>query len=357
MASYHHLYRDSTAGLHSPLADVILLAAIGIRAGGGTCGLVDRRLRNCARACSPLGQSSAGSADDVVLSARVRSNVVVRAEPLGAPSAPIGVLRPGEEAELLESIPYFYRVRLPNGVTGYVSKSWTDLVQSVSGPGQLTLHFIDVGQGDSTLAICPNGSTILIDAGSTSGRSPDEVRQYLIGQIDPYGTEIDTSLSPIPTPIITTSCRRCLTRYRSAERITSVSAATTATGRFLTGFSPHLPLRPSSAQPTMTGWKHQTARSIAEQPKCGFFAAGVEHPESRKNAMSIVVMFRMGDFEAVITGDATFATENVILSRYTPAWLDIDVLRVGAPWQFRYLNVEAVGRCSDAKDCHRQCGL
>lgn len=58
-------------------------------------------------------------------------------------------------------------------------------------------------------------------------------------------------------------------------------------------------------------------------------AAGIQSSVSRKNAMSIVVMLRMGDFDTMVTGDATFATENAILGRYSRAWLDIDVLRVG----------------------------
>ncbi len=58
-------------------------------------------------------------------------------------------------------------------------------------------------------------------------------------------------------------------------------------------------------------------------------AAAVEASKSYKNAMSIVVMIRYGDFEAVITGDATHDTEEVILERYGRAWLDIDLLRVG----------------------------
>lgn len=63
--------------------------------------------------------------------------------------------------------------------------------------------------------------------------------------------------------------------------------------------------------------------------KVWILAAAVEASHSAKNAKSIVVMVRYGDFEAVITGDATRDTEAVILGRYDPKWLDIDLLRVG----------------------------
>ena len=104
--------------------------------------------------------TSPAHAQDIVPSDRVSSSVVVRREPTGRPSPIVGALRPGERATLLESVPYFYKVRLANGTVGYVSKSWTRRVESgpaalTSGSGTLTFHFMDVGQGDSTLIICP----------------------------------------------------------------------------------------------------------------------------------------------------------------------------------------------------------
>ncbi len=58
-------------------------------------------------------------------------------------------------------------------------------------------------------------------------------------------------------------------------------------------------------------------------------AVATEATKSWKNAMSIVLMIRYGDFETILTGDATFDTENVIMGRYPHDWLDVDVLKVG----------------------------
>ena len=69
--------------------------------------------------------ASPAAAEDIVPSERVRSSVVVREEPIGPPSQQVGSLRPGERATLLESVPYFWKVRLSNGAVGYVSKNWT----------------------------------------------------------------------------------------------------------------------------------------------------------------------------------------------------------------------------------------
>lgn len=58
-------------------------------------------------------------------------------------------------------------------------------------------------------------------------------------------------------------------------------------------------------------------------------AAATRAKKSWKNAQSIVLMVRFGEFEAILTGDATHATENAILSRYEAAFLNADLLKVG----------------------------
>jgi endonuclease/exonuclease/phosphatase family metal-dependent hydrolase len=73
---------------------------------------------------------------------RVSTYVNVRQSPLaGSPS--VGTLRPGQSAELIESIPYWYHIRLSSGIPGYVSKAWTVLVSEdpadASGTGKTDL--------------------------------------------------------------------------------------------------------------------------------------------------------------------------------------------------------------------------
>lgn len=272
---------------------------------------------------------SAAYAVDIVPSPRVRSNVVVRAQPLGPPSTPVGALQRGQTAELLESVPYFYKVRLSNGVVGWVSKSWTDEVQAAIASGELALHFIDVGQGDATLAICPNGSTILIDAGSTSGRSADEVRQYIVSQIEPHGMEIDTLIVSHPDADHYNLLQEVLDEI-PIGRAYFVGKREDYSDEEVFDWLQETPLAKTALQATFFDPQVTPNSTIDCGPaKVWILAAAVEHPDSRKNAMSIVVMFRHGDFEAVVTGDATRATEDVIMTRYSPSWLDIDVLRVG----------------------------
>jgi beta-lactamase superfamily II metal-dependent hydrolase len=112
-----------------------------------------------------LVSSSVALADDVLPTNEVTTRVVVRAGP-SSQTGDIGSLREGEQAELLGSVPNWYRVRLANGTEGFVAKRWTRVV---SAPGQpppsFTLDVVDVGTG---LGILLRGAdfTMVYDAGS-----------------------------------------------------------------------------------------------------------------------------------------------------------------------------------------------
>lgn len=100
---------------------------------------------------------------------RVKHSVIVRAE-ADRHSDPIGKLKPGEQAPLDGDVPGWFQIRLPNGRTGFVSKSWTVRTDATSpavagGPGQFRMHVIDVGTG---LAIFIEGPdfAMIYDAGS-----------------------------------------------------------------------------------------------------------------------------------------------------------------------------------------------
>jgi beta-lactamase superfamily II metal-dependent hydrolase len=108
-------------------------------------------------------------AQDVVVPTQdVTTRVVVRAT-ASALSADRGSLRPGEQAELLASVPSWYRVRLANGVEGFVSKRWTRVITASVPPAVAqvsdTIDIVDVGTGLGVLIRGPT-FTVVYDAGS-----------------------------------------------------------------------------------------------------------------------------------------------------------------------------------------------
>ncbi len=64
---------------------------------------------------------------------RVETRLNVREEP-AAGSPVVGKLERNETADLLDSIPYWYHVRLFNGVEGYVAKAWSSELVLLDAP-------------------------------------------------------------------------------------------------------------------------------------------------------------------------------------------------------------------------------
>jgi competence protein ComEC len=105
-----------------------------------------------------------GRAQDIAPTSRVKTAVLVRAAP--STDAPvIGALRPGERLAFDGAVPQWNGVVLPDGQKGFVSKSWTTLLQPLAASGDYRVHVIDVGTG---LAIFVEGAgfTLLYDGGS-----------------------------------------------------------------------------------------------------------------------------------------------------------------------------------------------
>lgn len=104
--------------------------------------------------------------ETVTPSDRVTRNVVVRAEP-STSAAPVDKMPPGAILPLVGDVPGWFRIQLPNGRQGYVSKAWTDLSSArlASAGRTFKVHIIDVGTG---LAVFVEGQdfALLYDAGS-----------------------------------------------------------------------------------------------------------------------------------------------------------------------------------------------
>ncbi|MBO6946398.1 MAG: SH3 domain-containing protein [Rhodospirillales bacterium] len=287
-------------------------------------------------ACLVLAVSYSAGSDTVVPSDRVSNHVNIRSEPRGEPAEIVGRLNRGERARFLGSVPYWYHVELPSGVSGYVSKSWTTrepdapVPASASG-GTLALHFVDVGQGDATLIQCPDGQTILVDAGSTDGNvEPSAVRDYISANLDQNRLGLDVLVVTHPDADHFNLLRDVLNGI-TVGHIFRTGKRTDYYDRSIWDWMNEVaPDRVTDVGPST----HDRVGTPNPVMACGdadvwILAAGVEASSSPKNAMSIVLMIRYGDFEAILTGDATFDTEEVVLARYGADWLDADVLKIG----------------------------
>lgn len=265
-------------------------------------------------------------ADTVVPSDRVVNAVNVRPTP-SSPTV-ISQVHPGESVTYLGEEGHWYHIQLSDGREGYVHKAWTRVIPATAST-TLELHFIDVGQGDSTLIVCPDGETILIDAGSSSGSAVDPIRDYLLAQLDRRERRIDHLIITHPD-IDHYNLLPEVLREVPVGHVYRVGELTDYT----TAFQHWLDAIPASRTTIYQATDYDPQNQANAQMDCGaadvyLLAAAIPATKSRKNAMSVVLMVRDGQFEAVLTGDATTDTEDAILARYPASWLDSDVLKVG----------------------------
>src|SRR3954471_13416254 len=114
-----------------------------------------------------FGVVSWGAADTVTPTDDVTTGVTVRAS-ASSTSTRRGLLHPGEQAQLLGSVPNWHHIQLAGGVQGFVPKRWTRVVAAAAPPSStasFTMDVVDVGTG---LGILLRGTdfTLVYDGGS-----------------------------------------------------------------------------------------------------------------------------------------------------------------------------------------------
>lgn len=286
-------------------------------------------------------------ASTITPSDRVASSVPIREKPT-AKSTAIGKLERGKQIEYLGEVPNWYWVRLDAQRKGYVHKAWTRFVNAAdagpTSPGfiaplsttkkPLEIHFIDVGQGDSTLLVCPNGNRILIDAGSSAHGSRDDVRAYLLGVLD-RGERTLTALVVTHPDLDHYNFLPDILRGVTVKQLLRTGDEEDFDDKFVSW----LHTIPASRQQILYEKNYDKEDKPNPKLACGdakihILAAAI--PTTRrgasnfiKNSLSTVLMVRYGTFRAILTGDATFDTEDAILKRYSSDWLQSDILKMG----------------------------
>ncbi|OHA59759.1 MAG: hypothetical protein A2589_02865 [Candidatus Vogelbacteria bacterium RIFOXYD1_FULL_46_19] len=193
---------------------------------------------------------------------------------------------------------------------------WLEVVRQTPG-GDLSVSFLDVGQGDAIFIEAPNGNQILIDGGF--GR---QVLRELGGVMPFYDRSLDLviathsdtdHLGGLPFVLERFAVSSVMTNGEPGDNEASVSFAEAVRAEKV----PELTAR--------AGVKVELDRGVE---------LTILYPDRKtdldvdSNTMSIVALLRYGETEFLLTGDAPAAVEDQLVQTYT-ANLRAEVLKLG----------------------------
>lgn len=267
---------------------------------------------------------NAHAAEFVTPNHRVDTRLIIRSNS-SVSSTEIGELRHGDRLPYIQSVPWWHEVQLDNGITGFVSKGYStvvDIPASVAND-ELRLHFLAVGAGSCTLIECPgtNSTPMLVDCGShwtttsKTRNTPAEAQQYIQNILSNYNNRVNLVTSHadfdhytyIPIVLSNTQVLNYWmggdeADYSSGDYPNFLSNLRSSGTNIHTNIgSYHTPL--DTPEPTLS---------------CGNANTYVltHNAGNTKNSGSLVLLIENGDFTVVITGDATGDTEDAIINNY-----------------------------------------
>lgn len=185
--------------------------------------------------------------------------------------------------------------------------------QDFSDLGLFEAHFIDVGQGDSTLLVTPNGKTVLIDGGK--GSEADQLVQYL----SDYGIEtIDLMVSTHPDADHIGGLVSVLEQFEVKKVVDSGKSHTTQT------YTDYLTLIDQKNIPLEIA-QEGSFLDVDSAVKIEVLNALEESSDTNDSSVVLKVSYEESDF--LLTGDADAEIEAEMLAEgYN---LDSEVLKVG----------------------------
>ena len=217
------------------------------------------------------------------------------------------------------------------------------------GDGVLGIHFLDVGQGDATLVVCPTGERILVDAGSLPLPPDSQTERYrdsLLELLDPTSPRIDVLVVTHPDGDHFGLLPKMLVGVR-VDAVLLGGALSRYGDTSWDGDQVHYGgswlrrIADDGRVKALPRDHHDAPDSPSDYFDCGetsihILAASVLEssvPEawrpSRPNALSVVLRLEFGDFQAILTVDATTATEYKMLDWYDDEFLNVEVLKIG----------------------------
>ena len=193
-------------------------------------------------------------------------------------------------------------------------------ISAIQPSQNLTIAFIDVGQGDSILVILPNTKTLLIDGGprEASGKVLATLQEHGLSQIDvvvathPHGDHIDGLVDVI----------------RNVE-VGQVLGSQMHTTRHFDCFLDAI----DTTQIPLKSLREGDSINLDPTVKIDVLSPPTNVPEIVKNRVgvndnSVVLKLTYGHFSALLTGDIEEGNEARLVSKNSTA-LDVDVLKAG----------------------------
>ncbi|CAM3798619.1 ComEC/Rec2 family competence protein [Deinococcus frigens] len=191
---------------------------------------------------------------------------------------------------------------------GMTSKGKEQTADTIPGPeGQVTVRFLDVGQGDAVLIRSPEGKTMLVDGGRSISRMQDHMKTYGIDKIDVMvATHADAdhiaglvaAAEAKPTLFINNGLRGTTKTWERLVAALQVQKTT---------------FKKASTQIINLG--SVKVQVIGPPPEMG----------GDQNDNSVGVALSFGKFRALMTGDSE--------RKETAAWLDEDRAMITGPFQ------------------------
>lgn len=201
---------------------------------------------------------------------------------------------------------------------------------SLERPKELQVHFIDVGQGDCTLVLLPSGKRLLVDCGSAGkGLSALAVRHYIKSVLPADDPSIDVLVITHADKDHYNLCSRVLGSPDAPEiRVGKVivtdsieAHSVSGTTDWLRGFDDNDVL--IITDDSFNDGPVRRLPFLNEQ-SVSVLAANVKG-DGKSNHRSIVLKITHGDFDLMLAGDATSATDLVILDRFNERLPFLDV--------------------------------
>ena len=190
----------------------------------------------------------------------------------------------------------------------------------------LRIHFVDVGQGDCTLAITPTGKTILIDGGGS-----EDTENYDVGEsvLVPY--LLDRRISTIDFMMVSHFHADHSNGLLAVLENLDVKNVIFAQQQNMCKEYEEFIERAKKNNSKIIIAKDGQTISIDKNTKIEIIQAGIK--SDNLNNTSIIAKLVYGNFSMLFTGDAEVEEEQKVLKKHVKA----DVLKVG---HHRFYNIK-----------------